>query len=209
MSHGTRVATLLCPAFHFPGCAASNLSERWQTLVLLGAKHLKLIQEGSIWRLVTPILLHGGVLHMFMNVRQPCHNRLSIPLERESVASQCCYLVGLVSLLSRRSPVTQHEACALVVTLEVGFPDQTPAPITPPSRFGLHPPVVQLTSQFRLGTFLEERWGTRKWLLIYWVGGLGGNLLSCAFSPDKVCLDRRCVSLGLRTIIRIDSMHIS
>lgn len=39
-----------------------------------------------------------------------------------------------------------------------------------------------------MGTFLEERWGTRNWLIIYWVGGLGGNLLSCVASPDKVKL---------------------
>lgn len=45
---------------------------------------------------------------------------------------------------------------------------------------------MQLTSQFRMGTFLEERWGTRNWLIVYWVGGLGGNLLSCVASPDKV-----------------------
>eukprot|EP00903_Cladosiphon_okamuranus_P012795 g11959.t1 len=81
-----------------------------ETLVYLGAKHLTLIQEGQVWRLLTPILLHGGVLHIVMN----------------------------------------------------------------------------LTSQFRMGTFLEERWGTRNWLIIYWVGGLGGNLLSCVASPEKV-----------------------
>ncbi|CAN0303416.1 unnamed protein product, partial [Ectocarpus fasciculatus] len=39
----------------------------WQTLIALGAKHLTLIQEGQVWRLLTPILLHGGVLHIFMN----------------------------------------------------------------------------------------------------------------------------------------------
>ncbi|CAM9143909.1 unnamed protein product [Discosporangium mesarthrocarpum] len=81
-----------------------------QTLVVLGAKHLGLIQQGQVWRLLTPMLLHGGVLHMFMN----------------------------------------------------------------------------MVSQFRMGTFLEELWGTRTWLIIYWVGGLGGNLLSCAASPNKV-----------------------
>lgn len=40
-----------------------------QTLISMGAKHLTLIQEGQVWRLLTPILLHGGVLHIFMNVR--------------------------------------------------------------------------------------------------------------------------------------------
>lgn len=53
----------------------SALSSTWmpQTLITLGAKHLVLIQEGQIWRLVTPILLHGGVLHIIMNV---IHNPL-------------------------------------------------------------------------------------------------------------------------------------
>lgn len=44
-----------------------------------------------------------------------------------------------------------------------------------------------MVSQFRLGTFVEERWGTKNWLTIYWVGGIGGNLLSCVASPNKVC----------------------
>ncbi|CAM9111395.1 unnamed protein product [Scytosiphon promiscuus] len=94
------------------GKADSNplLGPSVETLIAMGAKHLTLIQEGQVWRLLTPILLHGGVLHIFMN----------------------------------------------------------------------------LTSQFRMGTFLEERWGTRNWLIVYWVGGLGGNLLSCVASPDKV-----------------------
>lgn len=58
---------------------------------------------------------------------------------------------------------------------------------TPPPPPPLPKRLLQLTSQFRMGTFLEERWGTRNWLIIYWVGGLGGNLLSCVASPDKVC----------------------
>lgn len=29
---------------------------------------MTLIQEGQVWRLLTPVLLHGGVLHIFMNV---------------------------------------------------------------------------------------------------------------------------------------------
>ncbi|CAN0088747.1 unnamed protein product [Ectocarpus fasciculatus] len=61
---------------------------------------------------------------------------------------------------------------------------------------------MNLTSQFRMGTFLEERWGTRNWLIIYWVGGLGGNLLSCVASPDKASYSTpRCVGVGASSAI--------
>ena len=29
---------------------------------------------------------------------------------------------------------------------------------------------------------LEEKWGTRTWLLIYFWSGIGGNLFSCAMN---------------------------
>ncbi|CAM9152527.1 unnamed protein product, partial [Phaeothamnion confervicola] len=80
------------------------------TLVKMGAKLFLLIRdERQLWRLFTPILLHGGLIHLLMN----------------------------------------------------------------------------MLSQFRLGIFLEERWGSRVWLTIYFVGGIGGNLLSCVTSPEK------------------------
>lgn len=52
-------------------CCDARVRARLQTLIALGAKHLLLIQEGQVWRLLTPILLHGGVLHMLMNVSVP------------------------------------------------------------------------------------------------------------------------------------------
>jgi len=37
------------------------------TLRFLGAKFLPDIKRGQVWRLWTPVLLHGGILHIFMN----------------------------------------------------------------------------------------------------------------------------------------------
>ncbi|CAN0355128.1 unnamed protein product, partial [Ascophyllum nodosum] len=56
-----------------------------ETLISLGAKHLVLIHEGQVWRLVTPILLHGGVFHIFMNLTEFFIRELLAPgRERES-----------------------------------------------------------------------------------------------------------------------------
>lgn len=38
-----------------------------KTLRFLGAKFLPDIQAGQVWRFWTPALLHGGILHIFMN----------------------------------------------------------------------------------------------------------------------------------------------
>jgi len=37
------------------------------TLRFLGAKFLPDIKRGQVWRFWTPVLLHGGILHIFMN----------------------------------------------------------------------------------------------------------------------------------------------
>jgi len=39
-----------------------------RTMRDLGGKDTTLIQDGEIWRLVMPALLHGGILHIFMNL---------------------------------------------------------------------------------------------------------------------------------------------
>lgn len=80
------------------------------TLVRLGAKETYLIKYNwQIWRLFSPILLHGGVLHLIMN----------------------------------------------------------------------------LFSQMRMGLVMEERWGARRFALVYFMAGVGGNLLSCVVNPVK------------------------
>ena len=39
-----------------------------QTLKLMGAKYLPCIQDGEIYRFLTPALLHSGILHLFTNM---------------------------------------------------------------------------------------------------------------------------------------------
>jgi len=42
-------------------------SQKFSTLIMMGAKTNELVQEGQWWRLVTPIFLHIGIFHIFMN----------------------------------------------------------------------------------------------------------------------------------------------
>ncbi|HCD07352.1 MAG TPA: rhomboid family intramembrane serine protease [Lactobacillus sp.] len=42
-------------------------SQNLNTLILLGAKTNSLIQKGQWWRLITPMFLHIGIFHIFMN----------------------------------------------------------------------------------------------------------------------------------------------
>ncbi|AYE38551.1 rhomboid family intramembrane serine protease [Companilactobacillus zhachilii] len=45
----------------------SGGSQNYQTLLLMGAKTNDLVQVGQWWRLITPIFLHIGIFHIFMN----------------------------------------------------------------------------------------------------------------------------------------------
>lgn len=42
-------------------------SQNYRTLLLMGAKTNSLVQAGQWWRLITPIFLHIGIFHIFMN----------------------------------------------------------------------------------------------------------------------------------------------
>lgn len=42
-------------------------SQNYQALLLMGAKTNNLVQAGQWWRLITPIFLHIGIFHIFMN----------------------------------------------------------------------------------------------------------------------------------------------
>ena len=44
------------------------VSFTFETMRDLGGKDTYLIREGEIWRLVLPAILHGGILHIFMNL---------------------------------------------------------------------------------------------------------------------------------------------
>jgi len=43
-----------------------------QTFKYMGAKYLPCIQEGQVYRFVTPIVLHGGILHLASNLFFQC-----------------------------------------------------------------------------------------------------------------------------------------
>jgi len=56
------------------------------TLIYMGGKCDKAIQSGAVWRLITPVFLHAGVLHILSNlffqfrVGFVCEQRWGIPL---------------------------------------------------------------------------------------------------------------------------------
>jgi len=43
-----------------------------ETFLYMGAKELRRIQQGQVYRFVTPILLHGGILHLASNLFFQC-----------------------------------------------------------------------------------------------------------------------------------------
>ena len=50
------------------------------SLLTLGAKQGYLIQKGAVWRFLTPMLLHAGIIHLLMNML--CQWRFGLFLER-------------------------------------------------------------------------------------------------------------------------------
>ena len=45
-----------------------NATEDMRILVIMGAKYNPLITLGQYWRLLTPALLHGSIVHIAMNM---------------------------------------------------------------------------------------------------------------------------------------------
>jgi membrane associated rhomboid family serine protease len=91
------------------------------TLQYCGGKSTGLIQKGQIWRLITPVFLHGGLLHLVMNT---------------------------------------------LFTLQLGFT-------------------------------LELRWGIRRFIAVYFVAGLGGNLLSALAFWHSISVGASSALFGL------------
>lgn len=91
------------------------------TLIFLGAKFTPDIQAGQVYRLVTPIFLHGGLLHLLMN---------------------------------------------MIFTFQFAFT-------------------------------LELRWGIKRFIAVYFITGIGANLLSACTSPGSASVGASGALFGL------------
>jgi len=116
---------LLIVAFGLGGFAPPSdnptLGPPASTFILLGAKDSPLMQEGQIWRFVTPIFLHAGLIHIFFNV----------------------------------------------------------------------------FAQLRFGLALERRWGTPRLMVLYFISGIGGILMSCLISYSTIGVGASGAIMGL------------
>jgi len=56
---------------------------------------------------------------------------------------------------------------------------------------------LNLYSQFRLGLFLEYKWSSRTWIIVYFISGIGGNLLSSLIHPDSIGVGASSALYGL------------
>lgn len=65
----------------------------------------------------------------------------------------------------------------------------------------LHAGVVHLCGnlyfQLRYAMPLEYQWGCKRWLMIYWLAGLGGSLLGCLMNPLSVSVGASGALLGI------------
>lgn len=86
-----------------------------------GKNAINILEDGEWWRLITPIMLHAGVIHLLCNV------------------------------------------------------------------------AVQVET----GAFFEREWGSRNWLIIYLVSGVGSSILSVIVMPDAISVGSSGAVMGL------------
>ena len=79
---------------YFSGTWSAFLSVPTNTLVMMGGKVAGLIASGEYWRLITPVILHSGIMHVTINIFVQC--MFGIQLEREWGSAQVAliYLAG-------------------------------------------------------------------------------------------------------------------
>jgi len=91
------------------------------TLILLGAKDSPLMRQGQVWRFITPIFLHAGIIHLVFN----------------------------------------------------------------------------LFAQLRFGLMMERKWGIPKYVLLYFISGIGASLMSCLLRPNYISVGASGAIMGL------------
>jgi membrane associated rhomboid family serine protease len=78
------IATLIVGQTMFNGAFVRGntmLGPGTQTFLFLGAKDTESIQSGEVWRLVVPIMMHAGILHILFNLFFQCNMVLLKELE--------------------------------------------------------------------------------------------------------------------------------
>lgn len=65
----------------------------------------------------------------------------------------------------------------------------------------LHAGILHILSngaiQLRVGGYLNYVFGTVNWILIYFISGFFGNMMSCVYSPDSISLGSSGAVLGI------------
>eukprot|EP00808_Paulinella_micropora_P010652 g33998.t1 len=91
------IVTLIVGAAKFGGAFVKGnamLGPSTQTLLFMGAKYVPYILDGQVYRLVTPIWLHAGIIHLLSNLFFQC--RFGFALETRWTTPMFC-LVYLVT----------------------------------------------------------------------------------------------------------------
>jgi membrane associated rhomboid family serine protease len=91
------------------------------TFILLGAKDTLLIQQGQVFRFITPVFLHAGIFHLLVNV----------------------------------------------------------------------------LAEWRFGLYVERKWGTLRYVVIYFLAAIGATIMSCLLNPTAISVGASGALMGL------------